>query len=321
MTTLRQAIENVAQCATPSTKFARPIYRMCDGKLFAYNGTLGASTPFVAQFPHDDIAVDADSLSRVWQDSSKATIEDRQLVVRNRRTTYRLPLQETDTFVCPELIAGGEKITPEQRDAILLASKFASTNAIHPWAAGVTLHEGRAIATNNLTVISVKCETHLEGTMPFWAVGALRTTGEPPAVRIDEHGVSFTYDDGTIIQSAPLAAAMPSKLFELIATINEGDTPITNLLEAAEDAFRIPGKRVTLDPAAKRIIVVAENGTRAETEVDLGDTNFEPAMLQEPILKLIMENASHFSFAEAPSKLLFSSNTAPEFRAIAACMV
>jgi len=321
MQTLRQAIENISQCATPSTKFARPIFRINDNTLYAYNGTLGASTHFVAQFPTDDIAVDAEALTRIWQDGSKAVIDDRQLVVKTRRTTYRLPLQDADVFECPELVAGGEKITTAQRDAILLASKFSSQNAIHPWAAGVTLHEGRAIATNNLTVISVECATHLEGTLPFWAVNALRTSGEPPAIRIDSRGVSFTYDDSTIIQSAPLAATMPAKLFEMIGTINEGDTDVAPLVEAQEDAFRINGRRVTLDPAARRIIVVSEQGTKSETEVDLGDTDFEPAMLQEPILKLILEHATHLSFSEAPAKLLFSSNKAPQFRGVAACMV
>ena len=58
--------------------------------------------------------------------------------------------------------------------SILLAAKFSSQNASHPWATGVTLYKGKAIATNNVAFVAVKCDTKLEGLVPPWAIAALR---------------------------------------------------------------------------------------------------------------------------------------------------
>jgi hypothetical protein len=319
MATLQQAIEKISVCITPSTKYARPQVRIHDGVVTAYNGILAGSSPFTADFPDEPIVVDADSLKRVWVDGAKARVKDGQLQIRTRRTSYTIRILD-DVFECPELKSGGDKITPAQRDAILLAAKWSSVNAQHAWACGCLVSNGRAVATNNISVVSVECDAKLDTTLPSWAVQALGSSDVPPQVRVEHTGITFTFDDGTIIHSAPLAVQMPEKLFELIESLENGDVSIQPIKDVAEDAFRIPGRRVTIDPVSKLLTVVSEQENKSETDLDL-DVVGAAVTLQEPVLRIILENATHIGFAEAPGKLLFSSDQTPRFHGVCAAMV
>lgn len=324
MQTLRQALDNIAECAA-AKKSAPPVLRIrCDAMghcmIHVYNGTLAASVVFEEDtFPKDDISVDAATIMRVWQDGATAKVDDKQLVVKSRRTTYRIPILGSELFDCPQIVPGGVKLSSEARDAILLAAKFASQNASHPWATGVTLYKGRAIATNNVAFVAVKCDTTLEGLVPPWAIAALRADGEPPEIRIDEHGVSFTYEDSTVIQSAPMASSAPERLFTLLDTVKEGKVDLDPIIDLQKDMFRVKGKHVTLDPNAGVVIVSTEDGINSETEIDFGVMG-EAVRLQQPIFKLIIDHATHIGFQSAPDKLVFSSDKLPEFIGVAACL-
>lgn len=321
MQSLRQALDNIAGCAAAQKKEAKPLFRINNGTVYTYNGTLGAQVKFSEPFPEEDVTVDAASLLRVWQDGSTAEIVGNELVIKSRRTTYHIPIQSPGLFEFPSLVPGGELISAEARDAILLAAKFVSQNAAYPWATGVTLYKKRAIATNNLSVVSVKCDTTLQGLIPSWAIAALRDDGEPPHIRIDSTGVSFTYADSTIIQSAPLASEAPEKILDLTQGFPEGDVDIDPIIDAQKDMFRVKGKHVTLDPSAKLITVTTEDGTNSETVIDFDGVSAAAVKLQQPILKLILDHATHIGFQSAPEKLIFSSDKAPEFIGIAAGMV
>lgn len=318
MQSLRQALDNIAECAA-AKKSAPTVMRIRNGTIHIYNGTLGASVRFEEEFPSDDISVDASTLMRVWQDGATAKIDDRNLVIKSRRTTYHIPILSNDLFDCPTIIPGGVKLSSEARDAILLAAKFASQNASHPWATGVTLYKGKAIATNNIAFVSVKCDTKLEGLIPPWAISVLRGEGETPEVRIDVNGVSFTYDDSTVIQSAPIASSAPERLFDLLDSLSEGKVDIDPIIDLQKDMFRVKGKYVTLDPNAGLVIVSTEDGINSETEIDFGVMG-AAVRLQQPIFKLIIDNSTHIGFQKAPDKLIFSSDKVPEFIGIAACL-
>lgn len=323
MQSLRQALDNIVECAA-AKKSTPPILRIRKGEfdqrvIHVYNGTLGASVSFEEDFPDDDISVDAATLMRVWQEGATATVKDRFLVVKARRTTYNIPILDNELFYCPDIVPGGVKLSSEARDAILLASKFASQNSTHPWATGVTLHKGKAIATNNVALVAVKCDTKLEGVIPPWAIAALRADGEPPAIRIDSAGVAFTYDDSTVVQSAPLASSAPERLFTLLDSIKEGIVDIDPIIDLQKDMFRVKGKHVTLDPGAGLVIVSTEDGINSKTEIDFGVLG-NPVRLQQPIFKLIIDTATHIGFQMAPDKLVFSSDKLPEFVGIAACL-
>ena len=319
MTTLTQALEKLSVCITPSTKYARPLVRVHDGMLYAYNGINAGCSPFRASFPSEPLVVDADSLRRVWCDDARATVKDNMLTVRTRRTSYSIRILD-DVFDCPELTPGGETITRDQRTAILTAAKFSSVNAEHPWACGVLLHNGRAVASNNISIVSVQCGSTIDTTLPFWAVQALNASREPPRVRVAHTGITFTYDDGTCIHSAPVGVPMPEKLFELIEALGDGDVSLQPVKDAAADALRIPGRRVTIDPRAATMTVETDLGNKSVTDIDLSQ-DASPVIVQEPMLRLILENATHIGFADAPNRLLFSSNAEPPFHGVAACMV
>ena len=324
MQTLRQALDNIAECAA-AKKSAPPTLRLrcaSNGQrmIDIYNGTLGAAVGFEEDnFPRDELSVDAATLMRVWQDGAVAKVDDKNLIVKSRRTTYRIPILDNELFSCPDITPGGTQLSSEARDAILLAAKFASQNASHPWATGVTLYKGKAIATNNVAFVAVKCDTKLEGLIPPWAIAALRSEGDPPWVRIDARGVSFTYEDSTVIQSAPMASSAPERLFTLLDSVSEGKVDIDPIIDLQKDMFRVKGKHVTLDPNAGVVIVSTEDGINSETEIDFGVMG-AAVRLQQPIFKLIIDHATHIGFQSAPDKLVFSSDKLPEFIGVAACL-
>jgi hypothetical protein len=318
MLSLGQAIENIQQFVQ-SAGFVRQQFNIENGRITTYNGTVAASAPFKANFPTEKIVVDADAFKRVWRDSAKATLEDGVICVKARKTTYYVQCLE-DIRGCPDLTPGGERLTIEQRDAILLASKFASENAVHPWACGVTLHNDRAIATNNIAVISVECATHTETTLPFWAVQALRSSGPPPLLRVGSAGITFTYDDGTIIHSAPLAVQMPAKLFDVIERLENGNISIDPIKDVRDDAFLIQSKNVVIDVEEGLITCVSEHNNKAITEIDIKGLGSK-ITIQEPMLRLVLDNATHIGFQNAPGKLLFSSDINPKFHGAVAAMV
>jgi hypothetical protein len=65
---------------------------------------------------------------------------------------------------------------------------------------------------------------------------------------------------------------------------------------------------------------VSEQENKSETDLDL-DVVGAAVTLQEPVLRIILENATHIGFAEAPGKLLFSSDQTPRFHGVCAAMV
>jgi hypothetical protein len=319
MATLQQAIEKLSVCIAPSTKYARPLVRIHDGVVTAYNGTLAGSSPFTADFPTEPLVVDADSLRRVWVDGATAHVRNGQLVIRTRRTSYTVRILD-DVFECPELKAGGEKITAQQRAAILLAAKFSSVNAQHAWACAISVRNRKAVATNNLAIISVDCDTKLEGVFPSWAVQAMQATDGLPEVRIEPTGITFSFPDSTVMHSAALSVEPPTKLFELVEQLGHGTIPLDPIQEIKDDAFRVPGRRIILDQARQLLCVESDIGATSETDVDLG-TGDGSVILQEPVFRLILDTATHIGFEESPGRLLFSTQDGIIAHGVVACMV
>ena len=320
MFTLRQALDIVAPVLEPSARFSRPKVKLDRGVLYAYDGQVAACVPFTAHLPNSCLVLDAEAFRKTWTDDSRAEVDEDILIVKTRRTRYRIPFTHEFDFDCPMIIPGGAALSESARDAIHMASNFASANAIHPWACGVTIHQGRAIATNNIAVVSVECDAELDGTLPFWAVQTLRKTGAPPRIRLDKSGVILTYDDGVVLWSMPLAVEMPAKLFELVTGLTEGDVLSAPLRAALEDVFALGGKHCKLDFANAVVSVTSEHGFSAETQLD-GCKDHPAVTLQDAVARLIFEHATAIGFEHAPGKLVFSRDVAPKFIGLCATMV
>ena len=322
MFTLTQALFAVSSILEPSARFSRPKIKLKDGILYVYNGQVAAHAPFTANLPPAPLVLDAEAFRKVWTDQSRADIKDDALVIKTRRTQYKIPFTHEFDFDCPTIVPGGRPLSEKTRAAIHMAANFASENAIHPWACGVALHKSRAIATNNIAVVSVECDDtdQLEGTLPFWAVKAIRATGTPPLIRLDKSGVILTYGDGVVLWSMPLAVEMPAKLFELVADLAWADVPSAPLREALGDAFALGGKHCKLDLTNGVVSVTAEHGFSTETRLEQSTGDYPVVTLQDNVARLIFEHATAIGFDQAPGKLVFSRDIAPRFLGLCAAM-
>ncbi len=321
MLTLRQALDAIAAVATPNARFAHPKLKLEHGTIYAYNGQVAARARFSGYPAIGPLVVDAEALSKVW--SPAATMEQgaKSVTIRTKRTRYTLPTLEADSFACPDIVSAELPMSASARDAVHLAAKFASENAIHPWACGVSLHKSRAIATNNIAAVSVECETMHQGTLPFWAVQTLRRDGPPPCLSIDEQSITISYpDEGVDFRSQTLADPMPPRLFDLVFGLGGADIPTEDFAGVLEEVFVFGGRYCTLDLAQGTISVDTETGFNAETELALRRDAAPVVKLQGAVARLILENATHIGMQGAPDRLVFSRDIAPRMVGIASGM-
>lgn len=302
MLTLTQAIGAISK-ATNLSPSSRQQFRIADGKISTNNGTVAAVAPFAADFPEAPLAVDAATLARVWTDTATAKIDGMTLVVRNRSSRYKLRIFD-DILAMPDLVAGGEQITADTRDAILMAAKFVSKAATVPWLTAVSIRGGRAVATNRVAAVSMKVDLAADLTLPPWALQALRPEGTP-TIRANELGVTLSYSDGLIVHSAPLSEPAPERLFSMVPEEDDGMETFQPFLDVVKDALALPGKSVRLDPAAGTITVVSEdNDEPAVTEIGMTLPG-GPVTMQDPAFRLVAAHATHLSFARSPDRFLF----------------
>lgn len=323
MLTVRQALDAIKDALQPTPGHRQALVLIEGPSIWAYNGQLTASASLREPFPGGPLILPAEALSKAWREGSRATVEDGLLILQHRKTRARIPLLPEHEWDVPGIPLGGEQLTEAQVAAILLASEFASKNAIYPWACGVTLHEGRAIATNNVMVISAECATSQEGTLPFWAISSIRQKAEPPRMLIGDAGVTFGYPDGVLMHSARLAVEMPAKLFELAGALDECDLAFPISEEAFEDAFALGGRHCRMDFETSRLIVTSESGAATETTLDLPEDyrGFPSFQIQEMCARLLIKHASHIGLEQAPGRITFSGREPVAFRGIVAGMV
>ena len=302
MLTLTQAIAALIK-ATDFTKNKRQQFRVGGGRISTTNGTVSAIAPFGADFPDTPLVVDVEPLRRVWTDTARASIKDNILVVRDRKSTYKLRIVD-DLMSLPKIEEGGEQMTVKARDAILRAAKFASAASPDAWLCGVSIRNRRVVGTNRVAAISVDCDLDTDAVLPAWAIKALRSDGAPPQIAAGRLGVTLTYPDGLLVHSAPLASLPPDRLFELVSHEPIEMIDIKPLLDAKDDALRLEGKSVRLDPGAGTVTVNVEDGDATVTEVDLGGVG-AAIQLQENVFQLLVAHATHATFERAPDRLLF----------------
>ena len=321
MLTLFHALEAIAPALASTSRHMEPhvMLSATDKMLIAFNGLLCAHVPIELPGLNEDIVLDAQKLKRCWESDSLLKISEKTVSITTRDVRYRLTKIDKNTFVYPPMWKAETPLSVEARAAILMAVKFASENAVHPWACGVTLYNGRAIATNNVSAVSVECDTPLEGTLPFWAIEALRKDKDPPLVSIDDNRLAFEYDDEVMIQATALADKAPTKLFEIVSGITRGTVPTKPYADVYESLFRIGGKHCTL--SQELCTVDAENGDQVTCVMPKCDYDEYKVKISASIAELIFTYATHMDFVNTPERLLFTRDIAPRFVGIAAGVI
>lgn len=298
----------------------RPLFRIHSGRISTSNGTLSASALFDEPgFPPNPIVIDAEVFCRVWSDGAFAEIDGGVLRIKSRHTTYTLRILD-DVIDLPQFIDRTHQLDEKQRDGILIAAQFAATGDAQPWAKGVTIRNGDAIATNNISLICVQTGIKISDcSIPEWAIKALHIPGDPPKIGVSERGVVFEFSDGAIIQSAPLAEEPPAALANILISLQDVDIPCDELADSMKDLTKVKSQRMTLDPENRLVTATSEDGDRAEAVVPLGETH-KSVTVQVGVMKTVLKHATHIGFENAPAKLMFSSDKAPSFRGVVAGM-
>lgn len=303
MLTLAQAIAALTK-ATDYKKSSPQQFRIGRGRISTTNGTISAVAPFAGEFPEEPLVVDVEALKRVWTDTAKAKIDNGQLVVRDRRSTYKLRIVD-DMLMMPDIRDEGEQLTVKSRDAIVMASDYAA-KAGDAWLCSVTVRDRRAIATNRVVALSAECDLDTDVVLPPWALKAFRADGHPPKLSADRTGVTLIYDDGLMVHSAPVAALPPEALFRLVPDAPAQMVSLQPLLDVRDDALRLEGRSILLDPGAGSLTVTMETeGDASVTEVDLGGEG-APFRVQDLAFRMMLKHATHVSFEKSPDKIQFA---------------
>ena len=310
---LSQAIEALTPALTVTPRFAVVTAVIAEGHLTAYNGEILGQAPIDLDV---EVMLNAERLQKVWRDNSRMSIGEKRVTIKSGRTEFRLnrlfdePPRPPLVTEQPEI-----KLTNIQRQAILLAAKFASLNAIHPWACGVGVTRHGLIATNNQVLVRIPCEFEWELTLPFWAVNLLNRDTSLPTMSVDERMIKFTWEDGVILQAQRLSADFPVQVFGLAEHLTEEATDPVDLSLVLEEADKLENHLCRLGPEG----LVIE--TRDAEQAVVADARFSGEFqLSMATAKLVFEHATHISFADAPERLRFSKSTEPKLIGFAAGM-
>ena len=193
-------------------------FRICDGRVTGFNGELAISSPIAVDL---DIAPNAAQfMGAINACDEKIILEmkDKRLKVRSGR--FRTFINCIDVSQVPALVPVGNKITfPFSLvDCFKKLLPFVSDDASYRWANGILFRGQSAFATNNISFIEHWLGVDLpEVNIPSFAIKEIIRHGEEPShMLIDQHRVSFHYEDGKWISAAVCVLEWPdvSKPFE-----------------------------------------------------------------------------------------------------------
>lgn len=311
---LSQALAALSRACTPTPRFMTVPIVLSAGRASAYNGEVAACVPYEGD--HAPVALDSAKLAKTWTADSKLKVSDVFAVVTRKGVQFRLLKVPHETIFFPEFVADSVPLNPLLRDAIHLAAKFASTNALHAWACGVSIDPTGVTATNNQTLVRVPCESNdMRLTLPFWAIKALDDSGTPPRIGWNEGSVCFEYENGLKIQAQRLSAEMPDLVGNLAAQALPGNVPIqtSGLSAALEQLVAIEGKFCLIENG--QMSIVGSDGEEAIADIGLIEGSFKMSV---ETAKLVFAHATHLSFARADEyKLMFSKDTYPQMMGFA----
>ena len=292
-----------------------------DGKLSAYN-TLRYGEIYLNN-DQSNWAVSGTDLIAVLTPESKVYLENNALIVKHKRAKFKLPLIAPGTYMEPapinsyninELIV----LTAEDIDMIKRAAMFASSNAMHAWAASVTFFCGRVIATNNIALISWKVPSWSEHTfvepltMPIWGIDILCSNILIGAIQNQIVFVTHNDERGYI---CPLEESPPQMMLDFGRKILGAYTDLhwcsTRPYKAAfEELAVLNSLRFVID--RDKITTEYRPGAIGEAMVDAAfpdiDTPpFQAFIIGREIAQLIFDNAMFLSFDQVPDRLYFST--------------
>lgn len=213
---MRQALKFV-QAAVAKKDFvaALTFFRIGDGRVQAFNGTLALSAPIdldlIAMPRAVPFAKAMDNLPDAGSVSMNFTTTGK-LTVKSGNTRFHVECWSDDNF--PRVVPEGD-IHPMPGGILPVMRRlapFMAIDASRPWAMGILLKNQSAFATNNIVLaehwLSVVFPSPI--CIPAEAVKAMLALGrEPISMQAEASRITFHFDDGSWLSTALVSTEWP----------------------------------------------------------------------------------------------------------------
>jgi len=195
---------------------ALTFFRIKNGHIYGFNGTLAISTP-------TDLAVTAIPKATSFIKAVEKLPDDKQVVL-NLTAAGKLSVKSGNFRAYVECLADDAafpEVEPEGATTLLPGGllpifdklkPFMGIDASRPWSRGILMRGQSAFATNNIVLIQhwLPFVFPIEVTLPADAINEILRIGvEPISVQAAERSVTFHYPDGSWLRTAFATDAWP----------------------------------------------------------------------------------------------------------------
>lgn len=204
-------------------------YRIHNGMVRSYNGTIGLNSPIACNLDITPNASQFLTAIEACDESVALSMWERKLVVHGGSFRTFVDCMAEDVF--PDITPKGKLIKLDKGflPALKFLEPFVATDASRPWACGVLLDGESAFATNNIVLQQywLGYEFPIRVNIPHSAVRELIRIGEDPvAMQMDENNLTFHYEDKRWLTTRLLETEWPVNLQDLLDSVFQSSSPV-----------------------------------------------------------------------------------------------
>lgn len=213
-------------------------FNISDGRIVGYNGDMAISAPIgvdIRAKPHAQTFIKA--VNSAKEEVALSLTKSGRLSLKSGKFRALIDCLQGDEsrFIIPEgeVIDLGENFI----DCLKALSPFIGIDASRPWATGIMLRSGSALATNNICLV----EYWHGNTLPFPinipkpAIAELIRIGESPAkVQVTQNSISFHFSGNRWLRTQLLVAGWPDQVGSILDCEGSPQVVPEGLWEALE---------------------------------------------------------------------------------------
>lgn len=285
-------------------------YQIRGGRITGFNGHLALSAPI-------DLDIEAcpkaapffKALEKI--DGAKSVslylTKAGKLAVKGDNFAAYIPCAET--FPYDSVPTGEKHLAPETLlDDLSRALPFVSEDASRLWSQGVLMHNGTAMATNNVVLVQIWSGHTLPTlNLPKYLVSEiLRVKKAPEFLVADENSLSCIYADGSWMRSSVLSGGWPFETLEKVMSNPGSPAPISPAVGVALDQLApfLDGKSA---PVYFRPDGLATSPHEEDGAIVAGELPAGPIFTASQ-LKLVIEAADAIDWSAYPAPVPFTGD-------------
>jgi hypothetical protein len=309
---LRQGLDLIAPALRSTTRYIKPIVSYRDDHLSAYNGDVFARVPIDLD-EIDEFDCDSVKLNKVVDATSQILVGKQEITVVTGGTKFHIRKVPFDEVLEMPVVTGDiHRLSKDFVVAIGAISRFASANAIHPWACVVHVTGDMIVATNNVALAASQLKTPFAATLPCELIPQL-VPGD--GLIIGDAMIAVCRPGGLTLQYRLPSSETPAVILKLAMTLTACETPFHGFAGALARFDRMDDV-VSLAFEPGRLVVGSDHGDiLGERPFDCG---FSFRISIEAARLLAACGATHVDASQAPESLRFSRGCEVPLRGILA---